>query len=426
MKYLAVSLTFLGAIASAQQPPLSDSDAARARTPLPPKGSPVLSRLKGSIAPTLNSWLHQHVPKQYLRPCESFSAEELNSIISILVGVSHPALQEIYAAKCKTVTGCDKRGMRFETLGDYETEWEDEHKTVALYADNIIKSAVIDVVRNGKCYEAVQLFYHHLSEDARSEYMHDHNLAIPLLPENREALDFLSAVYRNNREKDGSRRRLQQDNYHGHIWSNLTRAERDRYHDEVLSGIDMDIIQEVVKTHSTLSPCELAHRVLTEPWTIDMAVKNGVSKEVAENIAKALVNDTFNTNGVADPIPNTTTPGAGYIDCSQASVCLEGGDVQYMVHAVVRSYPIKGSGKILNKDGVPLGKDVKFETRTFEGMPGSPSAWGPTKAGGDGTGGLLGPAIVAKPGDKVYIFVKNNLGDTSALGPAVPTAKEYW
>jgi hypothetical protein len=426
MKYLAASLTLLGAVASAQQL-LSDSDAARARTPLPPKGSSVLSSLKGSIAPTLNSWLHQHVPKEHLRPCESFSTEELNSIIANLVSVSHPALQEIYAAKCKTATGCDKRGMRFEHLGDYEADWEYEHKTVALYTDNVVKSAVTEILRNGKCYEAVQLFYHHLSEDARSEYMHDHSLAIPLLPENREVLDFLSAVYRNNCEEDGSRRHLQQNYYHGHIWSNLTRVERDRYHNEVLSGVEMDIIQEVLDKYSTISPCEMAHRVLTQPWTVEMAVKAGVPEDVAEKIAEALKNDTFNTNGVADPIPDTKTPNAGYIDCDQARMCLEGGDVQYMLQAVVRSYTVTGSGKILlKKGGDPLGKDVKFETRTFEGMSGSPSAWGPIRAGGDGTGGLLGPAIVAKPGDKVYIFVKNSLANTSALGPAVPTAQEYW
>ena len=44
-------------------------------------------------------------------------------------------------------------------------------------------------------------------------------------------------------------------------------------------------------------------------------------------------------------------------------------------------------------------------------MPESPSEWGPDEAGGDGTLGMLGPAIVANPGEKVHLFVKNNLGE---------------
>jgi len=57
--------------------------------------------------------------------------------------------------------------------------------------------------------------------------------------------------------------------------------------------------------------------------------------------------DSFKIRGEqVDGIPDTTIPGAGYIDCNQASVCMEGGDRQYMMQAVVRSYLIPGSGKI--------------------------------------------------------------------------------
>jgi len=67
------------------------------------------------------------------------------------------------------------------------------------------------------------------------------------------------------------------------------------------------------------------------------------SHSVFEEIRK----DSFKIRGEqVDGIPDTTIPGAGYIDCNQASVCMEGGDRQYMMQAVVRSYLIPGSGKI--------------------------------------------------------------------------------
>lgn len=133
------------------------------------------------------------------------------------------------------------------------------------------------------------------------------------------------------------------------------------------------------------------------------------------------------------PVPDTVIPGADYIPCDQASVCLEGADRQYKIQAVVRAIRVPGSAKIIPNAGMSggshamaLGTDVLFHTRTFEGMPDTPSAWGPDATGGDGTQGLLGPTIVANPGEKVHIFVQNNLGDQTDLGPAVPTPLEFW
>lgn len=74
-----------------------------------------------------------------------------------------------------------------------------------------------------------------------------------------------------------------------------------------------------------------------------------------------------------------------------------------------------------------LGRDVSFLTRSLEAMPCSPSEWGPDYAGGDGTIGVLGPAIVANPGEKVHIFVKNNLGAFKEdLGRTVRDEQSYW
>jgi hypothetical protein len=172
----------------------------------------------------------------------------------------------------------------------------------------------------------------------------------------------------------------------------------------------------------------MSHRVIAKPWTVESAEDAGVSAEVATFIAAQLQNDTFNRDGVpSEDYPDTAIPGAGYVPCDQADVCLEGGDRQYMVQAAVRSYVVLGSSKIQRSNSAtPNQADYAFHTRTFEGMPESPSKFGPDAAGGDGTLGLLGPAIVANPGERVHIFVKNNLADTSALGPNVPTPLDFW
>jgi hypothetical protein len=172
----------------------------------------------------------------------------------------------------------------------------------------------------------------------------------------------------------------------------------------------------------------MSHRVIAKPWTVESAEDAGVSAEVATFIAAQLQNDTFNRDGVpSEDYPDTAIPGAGYVPCDQADVCLEGGDRQYMIQAAVRSYVVPGSSQIQRSNSAtPNQADYAFHTRTFEGMPESPSKFGPDAAGGDGTLGLLGPAIVANPGERVHIFVKNNLADTSALGPNVPTPLDFW
>ena len=121
------------------------------------------------------------------------------------------------------------------------------------------------------------------------------------------------------------------------------------------------------------------------------------------------------------------------MDCSKPEVCEEGATRSYRMQAVVRAYRVKGSHKIIvqtddHPERHPIskhGKDVVFHTRAFETLPGSKSQWGLAKVGGDGTLGMLGPAIVGNTGDRVHLFVKNNLDDTSALGPGLPTKERY-
>lgn len=408
--------------------PLSPGDETRARLPRPPEGSPVLSSTKGSIAFTLNEWTEQKYPATSLRPCDSLSIENLNDILSTLVGMANPFFQEIYKESCKQPDGCDKRSMRYETVSDFENKWQNELAILGAESNSKIRDAVAELLRNGKCYEAAQIFHHHLSEEARADYTD--NVVLPLLPTNRKAFDFLMKVVRNASSGDTSRR-LQYEE-HGHSLDNetsmadqavLQQAIDDRYVNFTRDEIEQELLNFV-----KVSPCQIAHRVLSEPWSVETGIKAGLSPEQAEELAEAIETDTFNTFGVADPFPDTEIPESGYVDCGNPNVCLDGGDVKYMMQAVVREYTVKGSGNIPASAPTP---DVKFQTRSFEAMPGeNQSEWGPPEAGGDGTAGLLGPAIVANPGDKVHIFVKNNLNDTSALQPAVPTfnssAEDYW
>jgi len=58
-------------------------------------------------------------------------------------------------------------------------------------------------------------------------------------------------------------------------------------------------------------------------------------------------------------------------------------------------------------------KDVKFLTRTFETMPGSPFRFNRKKdlcaIGGDGHNTLLGPCLKIMPGEKLNLLLMNNL-----------------
>lgn len=84
----------------------------------------------------------------------------------------------------------------------------------------------------------------------------------------------------------------------------------------------------------------------------------------------------------------------------------------------VRSYTVRGSRQVLLSPTQRLSlSDLTFLTRSFEAIPGMPnSPFGPAAAGGDGTEGVLGPALLVQPGQRMSIFLQNNLHNTSALG----------
>ncbi|KAL3906759.1 MAG: hypothetical protein SGILL_009143, partial [Bacillariaceae sp.] len=317
--------------------------------------------------------------------------------------------------------------------------------------------AARQVVRNGKCYDAVMLYYHHLDQTSKNNLLvAEPNFKLPLLPENKDALHFLRSVLKAKKKKaarshhhDHDRRSLQEEDvlaevgldaqevgmdpndfFHGHDWSNMTAQEQLAYQEQLFMSLNQTYVQNLLDQYNDKSPCELAHATLSPKWSEETAIQAGFDEEEAAFYTEQIETGTFSTNNVAPPddIPNTETEGAGYMDCDQAAQCLEGGDVQYMVQGVVRTITVPGSGKIINPATMePFGKDLVFHTRTFEGMSDSPSSFGPTKAGGDGTSGLLGPAFQANPGQTMKLFVKNNFAEAQVyMGPDLDSAEDYW
>lgn len=445
-------------------PLLSADDEERAHRPFPPKGSKVLaSDPSESVAHTLNRYLVQALPADKLRACEEHTLEELNDVLAALVSSVHPALQEIYDNKCATDSGCDKRSMRKGNLEDYQADWASEAELLEAQPNDGARAVITSVLRQGKCFESVQLYYHHLSYETRVGFPH----TLPLLPEAQEDVKEIVRYVRQQKgiakARDTDRcakagadaatitasattstgrhhhnhpqdRHLDmvffQDEIHDNVFSQETLTAKEQFLRDQLAAINgaNGTLADLLAKYNTQSPCSMSHRTLSNPWTSASAEEAGVPIQVAALIETQLKNDSFSTMGVPEKdYPDTVIPGAGYIDCEQATQCLEGGDRQYMMQAVVRSYVVKGSANIqASGSSTPFGVDASFHTRTFEAIPGSPSEWGPDEAGGDGTLGLLGPAFVANPGETVHIFVKNNLADTSALGPFVPTALDYW
>lgn len=159
-------------------------------------------------------------------------------------------------------------------------------------------------------------------------------------------------------------------------------------------------------------------------------------KSLPEEVLKASTFPWKKTAAELKNFPDTAIPGADYLpDCNMAKCA--GADRNYYMQAVIKDFVIKGSRHIMT---APPGtypnlksshkisnEDVTLTTRTLEAIPGAPnSAFGPDLFGGDGTGGLLGPALLMLPGQSVNLFVKNNLDPAYQQGPPfVPSPEMY-
>jgi hypothetical protein len=207
-----------------RHPPLSRQDAIRASLNRPPSGSHVLATdPKQTVASVLNRYLQQALAPDKIRPCDSFDLEELNDVLAALVESSHPSLQQIYASKkCDddnsiATERCDKRAMRHQRgVAGYREEWEEETDMLRGIPDESVRAVVGSVLRKGKCFEAVQLYYHHLSEESRQQFQPP----LPLLPDNQDDIKILARLSQQhkgmtkNHESDPARD--SGDLHHGH------------------------------------------------------------------------------------------------------------------------------------------------------------------------------------------------------------------
>ena len=326
----------------------------------------------------------------------------------------------------------------------------------ALPTDSDIRASLVDVMRSGKCHEVVMIFYHHLPSQARAEAVQE-NLVVPLLADGIPSRDSVKDYIMKER-----RRRLEESE--GETTTTPVPTDYDPACPAGMDGPSDDpmynTLAQALVDQLGQSPCLVAHSVLDKPWDDATAAADGISKEIRDEIIHKnsftryvdktshplvfplplpihmIFVPTQHRNGVleeGDEIPDTTIEGATYVNCGEPEKCEAGADRSYRLQAVVRAYRVPGSKNILvareNQAPAPIhsqGKDVIFHTRAFEAMPGSKSAWGPDKAGGNGTLGMLGPAIVANPGERMHLFVMNNLADTAEIGPILPTKQRYY
>jgi hypothetical protein len=407
---------------NATYPELSDVDLARAVRNNVPKNSPLLSHDDSgtSVASHLNQWLSNNVHSNNLVECEAFASRtdstgpglgllDLNNILEALVERSSPALQAVYKSKCDTMLGCDKRTLRYGKVQDFLNEWQEELNDIESQSSDTLRNAVFEVLRNGKCYEPVQIFYHSLSESARNQYLRVENNVIPMLPKSHDAVKLLANLYvqmtQDTTSKPTDEKRALsrfQKNTHSHLYEEAKKTNNDEapsrlrgrqlksnnqgeIHQHLFSNplpgaralqdhsIDPDLLHGILRRYSKQSPCELAHRWHSPPWNVETAQKAGISKEVAEGIVGQLKHETFKPHdNFAEGIPDTAIPDSGYVSCNAAEQCLAGGMSSTSCRPLFVRFEFQGQARFRRTEArwSPLAKAFTFRpdhSRQFRG-----------------------------------------------------------
>lgn len=461
---LAASWLFMAATTTAcpfHTGSLNPQDYERALRPRPPSDSPVIALLHPnqhsvvariqSVVSVLNKWMVNNIGINSLRKCNEFSLEELNVLIASLINSTHPELQNIYSSTCNMTKGCDRRKLRLSTYAEYKKEWSDEATLLdSMNETKELFDAATAVLRSGKCFESIMLFQHHLSSDARLEVTKagsSSSLRLPFLPDEEDAMFYrsLEAFYIHSRKRQRDLAQEVSNNsslakndtvnfmiYHSNAGlSEAGIAAFNKAQEEAFANVPTSALSDILEKLDNQTYCQAGHTVVDSKFTKEEWLKAGLDQSVIDEIvANSFSTHTVASGGSDSPVPDTTIKDAGYVDCNKPELCEAGADRSYSIQAVVRAYTVAGSGNIIRRDdGKPISKngtDVIFHTRTFEALPGSTAKWGPDTAGGDGTLGMAGPAIVAKPGQKLSLFVRNNLGVNENLGVDVLSAQDYF
>lgn len=148
----------------------TEHDERRARQPKPS------SEYRGDsfeeMSNTLNGWLKASTAGKNtkMKPCEEFTAQELQTLQVMLYLAKDDALDQIYQA------AEDNRRMR-GALNDLFDEWQELNNLV----ESIDDSDLSEIQRDGHCHEAVMWYVHHLNADAKEVLNDAPEITIPLL-----------------------------------------------------------------------------------------------------------------------------------------------------------------------------------------------------------------------------------------------------
>jgi FtsP/CotA-like multicopper oxidase with cupredoxin domain len=379
-------------------------DVNRARLQKPQKRE-ILASSTQSVSERINSWLAQNHPPESFRACESFSTLELNRLFATLFPVRHAQFGAIYDEACRDGK-CDSRRLRHDNLSRFEDDWI--HEQVVL---DEAPALVSNVVRDGKCFEIVNLFHHHLTDATRKQILAK-GLELPLLPPREYSM--------------GRRRRELQDINSGTLdlrkFTNIIDSINDPIdlfadhipilpiaHTLQLAKKTLEFREKFTQTEwakilertAGQSPCTLAH-----------------SNDYSDHYEKeTFYNASLDTEAPLQ-IQGTGQTKIGYVE--QGAVCGDPNEPntrQYSLRATIKEVLVKGSKNIqiqslMTANGLDTSRnlstrDVRFVTRTFEAIHGRPNSAfvGNTY----GTDGILGPVLRCDPGETCYLYVQNDL-----------------
>lgn len=423
--------------------PIPAGDLERARATKPAAGSPLLAPAATLVSATLNTWMRRNLPASSLRPCSDFGSEGIDSVLTALIDAAHPELDALYRSRR------DRRMLRQRSLAAFRAEWRFE-RSVITNASLHLRPILEEQSRHSKCYEAINIFHHLLTNQTKSAALAA-GVVLPLLPDDKQRLRHLrrlqalplrtgpmgkplgwhgapkylsSAAARAAAEATNTSEYSQEcpSNWYPSDWDlDPTFWEGTEWEGSAKPGFPLPeypckqrFAGEIAgsfmpRVYQERSPCMMAHIPYSFPES-----QPGEFSETFQEDAHRDAQHIFEKD-------DSFVDDAGYVDgarCLEESVC-SGGDVNYRIRAVVRKIKVPGSKKIqFSTDpdaNVPdrhiSTSDVYFHTRTFEAMPGGNSPFGSAKYGGDGTEGLPGPALEVLPGQTINILVRNELGD---------------
>lgn len=105
------------------------------------------------------------------RPCNTFSIDDLQSLLRRFQSLAHPQLLTIYT---------EQRDRRQTSRG----EDVNRKNLLTQLAAHVRRNASLgDVLRDGHCHEVVMTYVHHLASEAQRTLAAEHTFVLPLLPE---------------------------------------------------------------------------------------------------------------------------------------------------------------------------------------------------------------------------------------------------